>query len=104
MTQVKRNADAAGVELSILDVVVAADLLNQSPEAGYHFPDNLKKARENGLDGLDALLNARMYSYVNPQTQSLEAAGFGNSWAKLKRDQKRRIEAIQSALRSQGAL
>lgn len=104
MTQVKRKARERGVELSILDIVVAADLLNQSPEAGYDFPENLKKARENGLDGLDALLNARMYSYVNPETRSLEAAGFGNSWAKLKHDQKRRIEAIQYTLRSQGAL
>ncbi|MBE9042727.1 hypothetical protein IQ235_18360 [Oscillatoriales cyanobacterium LEGE 11467] len=104
MTQVKRQARDRGIDLSILDLVVAADLLNQSPQAGYHFPDNLNKAREKGLQGLDALLNARMYSYVNPQTQSLEAAGFGNSWAKLKRDQKRRLEAIQSALREQGVL
>ncbi|MDY6936332.1 MAG: hypothetical protein SWY16_01595 [Cyanobacteriota bacterium] len=104
ITQVKRQARDRQIDLSTLDLVVAADLLNQSPEAGLHFMENLKQARENGLEGLDALLNARMYSYVNPKTQSLEAAGFDNSWANLKHDQMRRLEEIKAALKEQGVL
>jgi hypothetical protein len=102
--QVQKQARVYGVPLSPLELVVAADLLNQSPEAGESFVKNLMRSRDRGLFGVDALLDARMQSFVNPETSAIDAGGFDNNWLDLKKDQMRRLHELQKALEVQGVI
>lgn len=104
VADIQRQAEAAGLRLSTLELVAAADLTNQSPEAGYAYISNLQYAYDRGLRGMEALLEARIQSFVNPQTQDLDAAGFSNSWQKLRQDQLRRLSKLQKTLKTQGEL
>jgi hypothetical protein len=104
IADIQLQARESGVELSSLELVAAADLTNQSPEAGYAYISNLKQAYDRGFRGIEALLEARMQSFVNPQTQDLDAAGFSNNWQKLRQDQLRRLSKLQKTLKAQGAL
>jgi hypothetical protein len=104
VADIQRQARASGLELSPLELVAAADLTNQSPEAGYAYISNLQYAYDRGFRGIEALLEARMQSFVNPQTQDLDAAGFSNNWHKLRRDQLRRLSKLQKTLKAQGVL
>ncbi len=102
--QVRRQAQVYGVPLSPLELVTAADLLNQSPAAGQSFVKNLMRARERGLFGVDALLDARMQSFIDPKTSAIDAGGFDNNWLELKQDQMRRLYELQKALEVQGVI
>ena len=93
-----KQAEEKGVTLSALDLVAGADLLNQSPAAGMSYVHNLKKARDRGLKGMYAVLDARVMSFVNPKTGALEAGGFGNSWEVLRKDQWRRLNKLNKTL------
>lgn len=104
VAEIQRQARASGLELSPLELVAAADLTNQSPEAGYAYISNLQHAYDLGFRGIEALLEARMQSFVNPQTQDLDAAGFSNNWQKLRQDQLRRLSKLQKTLKAQGVL
>ncbi|MGB3237122.1 MAG: hypothetical protein WBB29_02430 [Geitlerinemataceae cyanobacterium] len=104
MADIQRQAQESGVVLSSLELVAAADLTNQSPAAGYAYIPNLKQAYDRGFHGIEALLEARMQSFVNPQTQNLDAAGFSNNWQRLRQDQLRRLSKLQKTLKAQGAL
>lgn len=104
IADIQRQAQESGVELSSLELVAAADLTNQSPAAGYAYIPNLKQAYDRGFRGIEALLEARMQSFVNPQTQNLDAAGFSNNWQRLRQDQLRRLSKLQKTLKAQGEL
>jgi hypothetical protein len=104
VTEIQNQAQESGVTLSPLELVAAADLTNQSPEAGHSYISNLKLAYDRGFRGIEALLEARMQSFVNPQTQDLDAAGFSNNWQKLRQDQLRRLSKLQKTLKAQGEL
>ncbi|NER37160.1 MAG: hypothetical protein F6J93_24865 [Oscillatoria sp. SIO1A7] len=100
--QLQNEADEMGVKLSPLELVAGADLANQSPVAALDYVDRLKEFRAQGLRGMEAVLEARIQSFVNPETGVLEAGGFGNSWDILRHDQSRRMVELQRALRVQG--
>ena len=100
--QLQSEADELGVKLSPLELVAGADLANQSPVAALDYVDRLKEFRAKGLRGMEAVLEARIQSFVNPETGVLEAGGFGNSWDILRHDQSRRMVELQRALRVQG--
>lgn len=100
--QLQKEADEMGVKLSPLELVAGADLANQSPVAALDYVDRLKEFRAQGLRGMEAVLEARIQSFVNPETGVLEAGGFGNSWDILRHDQSRRMVELQRALRVQG--
>lgn len=104
VAEIRRQAAEAGVELSSLELVAAADLANQSPEAGYAYIENLQQAYDRGFRGMEALLEARMQSFVDPETQDLDAAGFENNWQKLRRDQLRRLSKLQKTLKAHGEI
>lgn len=104
VADIQLQAKEAGLTLSTLELVAAADLTNQSPEAGYAYIANLLYAYDRGLRGIEALLEARMQSFVNPQTQDLDAAGFSNSWQKLRQDQLRRLSKLQKTLKAHGEI
>ncbi|MGM0457550.1 MAG: S-layer homology domain-containing protein [Cyanobacteriota bacterium] len=95
-------AAANNMELSVLELVAGLDLANQAPLAAQHYLANLQQLKARGFTGMDAILEARTYSYINPATGRLEASGFRNNWEWLRYDQARRIAAIRSTLAHHG--
>ncbi|TVR10874.1 MAG: S-layer homology domain-containing protein [Phormidium sp. GEM2.Bin31] len=95
-------AAAHNMELSVLELVAGLDLANQAPLAAQHYLANLQEAKARGATGIDAILEARAYSYFNPATGRLEASGFRNNWEWLRYDQLRRIHAIHQTLAYHG--
>ncbi|WP_199247243.1 hypothetical protein [[Phormidium] sp. ETS-05] len=53
---------------------------------------------------MDAVVEARVQSYVDPETGLLAAGGFGNDWDTLRHDQRRRMVELEKALRIQGVV
>jgi hypothetical protein len=97
----QQKAQRVGLELDLDRTLNALDLANQSPAAALNrggYIDRLVEAEAKGLQGSDAILWARIYSYKNPDTQRWNAPGLGNTWQGISRDQKRRLDAIASAL------
>jgi hypothetical protein len=78
------------------------DLANQSPLAaladdGGGYIDRLKQAQEMGLIGSEAVLWARVRSYLDPDTNQWNAPGLGNTVENISHDQQRRMDAIDRA-------
>ena len=65
------------------------DLTVQSPAAARDFAGKLIQMK-NANWTVEAIAKARADSYINPQTGRLEAAGFGNSYQRLFKDQRSR--------------
>jgi hypothetical protein len=90
-----------GMKLSLEEQLNAIDLANQAPLAALAsggFIDRLHQAKQQGLRGSDAILQARVYSYKNPVTNFWEAPGLGNTKRGITRDQARRQDAIARAI------
>lgn len=89
--------DRYGFQLSLEEQLNAIDLANQAPLAALAqggFIDRLQEAKQQGLTGSQAILQARVYSYKNPITNRWEAPGLGNTKRSITRDQARRQDAI----------
>jgi hypothetical protein len=98
-----QKAQIAGLEMSLDETLNGLDLANQSPRAALErggYIERLTEARERGLSGADAILWARTYSYMDPDTEQWNAPGLGNTTASITRDQDRRLRAIDRALDS----
>jgi hypothetical protein len=91
-------ANDHGMSLSALELVAGIDLATQAPLAAQNYLANLKEAKAQGFAGMEAIFEARSYSYINPYNGQLEASGFGNDWGRLRFDQARRIAEIRYAL------
>lgn len=101
--EIDRLAQAAGIKLSIEERINGVDLANQAPKAALDpggYVARLKQARANGLTGSAAVLEARTYSYINPQTDQWEAPGLGNREDSVRHDQDRRRAAIARVLQN----
>ena len=105
-----KKAAAKGMKLTTLQALGGIDLYTQAPKAvvgkdGYL--DNLKvqidKAKKNPKIGSnDIVVEARVESYIDPNTKTWDAPGLGNNEARIRFDQARRIQAIESALAASG--
>ncbi len=84
-------------DLTEWELLVIADNLVQAPLTLETLPGLLKEARGKGLD---AQIEARVRSYINPATGKLEAGGFGNSWERLRADQRRRTKELRAMYNS----
>jgi hypothetical protein len=101
----KQHADRLGVTEYEADLTVrlnGIDLANQSPmaalaEDGGGYIDRLKQAHEMGLIGSEAVLWARVRSYLDPDTNRWNAPGLGNTVENISHDQERRMDAIARA-------
>ncbi len=94
---------AAGLRLALTleEELNGIDLANQAPLAALSkpgYPEYLRQAKERGLKGQDAILEARVWSYWSPQKQDWDAPGLGNTEASIRRDQQRRMLAIARVL------
>lgn len=77
------------------------DLANQAPLAALDrggYVDRLRQAYDRGFKGSDAVLQARIYSFLDPRTNQWDAPGLGNSESSITHDQGRRLDAIAQAL------
>ena len=83
-------------QLTELEFINAADLFNQAPLAAYDFPQWLRYAKSKGLVGEEAIHYARVMSYTTDGR--LDAPGLGNSWSRVRDDQRRRMNAIREVL------
>ncbi|MBD2073294.1 hypothetical protein H6F86_05210 [Phormidium sp. FACHB-592] len=98
---IRQKADAHRLNLSLEEELNAIDLANQAPLAALDTPgyiEWLKKARDRGLTGSEAVLWARTQSYWNPRRNRWEAPGLGNTEDNISHDQNRRLTAIARAL------
>ena len=100
----QQTAEAYGIELSVMELVAGVDLANQAPLATPHYIGWLQRAYNSGYSGLEAILEARSYSFINPDTGRLEAGGFRNNWQTLRRDQARRLAAMYYTLQAHGII
>ena len=100
IVQLQQEAKLLDVPLETFELVAGIDLMNQSPAAGKDYIHHLKLCRDFSRDRANAILCARIRSFVNPQTGKLEASGLG-SRRRVKQDQERRIRAIQRVLQYQ---
>jgi hypothetical protein len=88
--------------LSLEEKLNGIDLANQAPKAALDqqgsYIDWLADARASGLEGKDAILWARVHSFLDPHTKTWNAPGLGNSEERITRDQERRMLAIAKAI------
>lgn len=96
---------AQGLSLTLEEALNGIDLANQAPKAvidaegGYI--EWLAKAHHMGKSGSEAILWARVQSFIDPQTQQWNAPGLGNTADSITHDQNRRMQAIASAMAAQ---
>ncbi|WP_421654701.1 hypothetical protein [Leptothermofonsia sp. ETS-13] len=89
------------LKINLEEELNAIDLANQAPLAALGkpgYPDYLQQAKNRGKKGQDAILEARVWSFWNPETKRWDAPGLGNTEASIRHDQKRRMLAIARVL------
>ncbi|MEM1254187.1 MAG: hypothetical protein AAGI69_17290 [Cyanobacteria bacterium P01_H01_bin.21] len=95
-----KQAEQAELSMTLGEVLNGLDLANQSPRAALErggYVDRLAEAREQGMQNSEAIVWARTYSYLNPDTQRWNAPGLGNTLPSIRRDQHRRHDAVAHA-------
>lgn len=98
-----KQADKAELSMSLGEILNGLDLANQSPRAALErggYIDRLAQARKKGMPDHEAIVWARTYAYLDPDTQRWNAPGLGNTLSSIQRDQNRRHEAINQAFNS----
>lgn len=100
----QEKAVAQGLKLTLEETLNGIDLANQAPKAlldSQGYIEWLAQAHQQGLNGSDAILWARVQSFIDPKTQQWNAPGLGNTAESITRDQKRRMQAIAKAVQAQ---
>jgi hypothetical protein len=98
---IRQKAGTNRLMLSLEAELNGIDLANQAPLAALDnggYVDRLKQAYDRGFTGSDAVLQARVYSFINPRTNQWDAPGLGNNESSITHDQGRRLDAIAQAL------
>jgi hypothetical protein len=97
----KAKAKARGMRLTLEEKLNALDLANQAPLAALDrggYLDWLEQAHQMGLKGPDAILWARVRSFLDPDTKRWNAPGLGNTLESISRDQERRMQEVAKAI------
>ncbi len=98
--QLEAQAKAQGIQLSLEAKLNGIDLANQAPLAALDrggYIEQLAKAYRLNMSGTEAIVWARTYAYLDPDTRQWNAPGLGNNVDSIDRDQRRRVEAIAQA-------
>lgn len=104
--QLRQQAMDKGMSLTLRELINGLDLANQAPLAGLNemgYLDRLKQMRELVDDPDEQVLEARVWSYWHPQRNTWDAPGLGNTYDRIRHDQKRRQAAIDAALAVQAS-
>jgi hypothetical protein len=97
---IQNIATSKGVRFNLDEALNAIDLANQAPLAALGaggFVDRLVEARGKGVQGANAILFARVWSYFSDDKGGWDAPGLGNNKASITHDQNRRRAAIDAA-------
>ena len=97
----QQRAQSQGLNLTLQERLNGLDLANQAPLAALDrggYIDRLKQSRDRGLKGTEAILQARVNSYREPDTNLWDAPGLGNNEADIRHDQARRMDAVEAAM------
>ncbi len=98
--QLEEQAQKQGLKLTLEERLNGIDLANQAPLAALDrggYIEQLAKARRLSMEDFDAIVWARTYAYLDPDTQQWNAPGLGNNVYSIDRDQRRRAAAIAQA-------
>ena len=101
--QLKEKAIQWQVPMSIEIRLNGLDLANQAPLAALDkggYIERLAEAYREGKSGEQAIAWARTQAYFDPDKQAWDAPGLGNNHYSIRRDQERRMAAIDKALRA----
>lgn len=101
---IQEKAAVNGLKLTLEETLNGIDLANQAPKAvidGEGYVEWLAQAHQMGKSGADAILWARVQSFIDPKTQRWDAPGLGNTADKITHDQQRRMSAIEHAIAAQ---
>lgn len=101
--QLEEKAAGLGVKLSLEAKLNGIDLANQAPLAALDrggYIERLAEANRLGMRDQKAILWARTYAYIDPNTQTWNAPGLGNNVYSISQDQERRALAISRALQA----
>ena len=98
--ELRQQAQAKSITLSLLEELNGIDLANQAPLAaldrGYiHW---LYAAKQQSMGIPERIVWARTKAFIDPDTGYWDAPGLGNHWDTIYRDQLRRYDAIERAL------
>jgi hypothetical protein len=100
-SDIRYRADRVGIQLGLEEELNGIDLANQSPLAALGSPgyaEWLSQAYEKGLRGQDAILWARVQGYWDVKRGRWNAPGLGNTEPLIRRDQRRRMQAVAQAI------
>lgn len=101
---IQEKATKNGLKLTLEETLNGIDLANQAPKAvidGGGYVEWLAQAHQMGKSGADAILWARVQSFIDPKTQRWDAPGLGNTADNIIHDQQRRMTAIERAIAAQ---
>ncbi len=101
--ELESQAIALGIQLSLEEKLNGLDLANQAPLAALDkggYIDRLAQAKRLQMKGSEAILWARTYAYIDPDTRQWNAPGLGNNVHSISQDQERRISAISRAVKA----
>jgi hypothetical protein len=99
--QLLTQAHLRGLALSELEILNGLDLANQSEEAAldtWGYIDRLIQAKSRSSNPQDQIEQARTWAYWHPRLNRWAAPGLGNTYDSILHDQKRRSQAVQTAL------
>jgi len=103
--QLWQQAQAKGMTLDLVELINGLDLANQSEAAAlspWGYLDRLQQMRHRYPNNPSLqVLEARTWAYWSPKRHTWDAPGLGNTYATIRRDQHRRLEAIAAALAHQ---
>ena len=101
--QLMTQANEHGLSLSLEEKLNGLALANQAPLAALDkggYIARLAQARRLQMEGIEAILWARTYAYIDPDTRRWNAPGLGNNVHSISRDQERRMSAISQAMKA----
>ncbi|MEM8806857.1 MAG: hypothetical protein AAGF01_12590 [Cyanobacteria bacterium P01_G01_bin.38] len=98
--ELRRQASAKQLTLSLLEELNGIDLANQAPLAALDrgYIAWLHQARELPMAEPDRVVWARTRAFIDPDSGRWNAPGLGNTLASITQDQERRQKAVQKAI------
>ncbi|MGP1384260.1 MAG: hypothetical protein ACTS2F_11925 [Thainema sp.] len=99
--ELRQKAATYQIQLDLEEELNGIDLANQAPLAALGregYIDRLAQAYQMGLLGSEAILWARVRSFINPDTGQWNAPGLGNTLDGITHDQNRRQTEIKKAI------
>ncbi len=99
--QLRQQAFEKGMNLNQKELIAGLDLANQAPLAALNpmgYLDRLIQMRKLIDDFDEQILEARIWAYWHPRRNTWDAPGLGNTYDRIRHDQKRRLGEIEKAL------